>query len=254
MEISNFKNNVIADFLILFKSNFVRSSILVALLLYSFVLYSASDLQSITSSKGYYTSQMLITITFLNLFLIIIIGAMLGAKDFEWKTFNIRFVDTSRTKIAFCRIFVILICSIVFVVTSILIGSIFDMLANTLETLSLFQVTKYAVVVLVLFFWGLLAYLISFVSTKFSVGTTLCVGYLFMESFLEKYIPNEIIKIFPVWNHKNLLKYYFDENEGAVAIVLNHQGDSVLSFVMILIFLFLILFLILRFSKKEITK
>lgn len=234
--LKNIKGNLKADALILSHSSFVRWSLLISALITAFVLSTSSGLASLDSHPGYYTSQLLITLSQFNVFLTIIAGAFLGAKDFDWLTYSVRVVGSRRAVLFVSRTIMILAISITIVIANYILGFIFDSLGKTVAALSLEEFFKFWSVTLIVFFWGELSFLVAFLSKNFSLASSLGVGYILLESFLGRFIPTFLLQALPIWNQKSLLKYFFPENEGAVAVIQQSYGDWTISLIVMLLF------------------
>jgi hypothetical protein len=191
---------------------------------------------------GYYTSQLLITLSQFNVFFIIIIGALLGSCDYDWDTFSIRLINTNRVQLCISRIISLLSVVIAMIFINVIMGLFFDNLSNTIEIFSVRLLLKYLGVLLIVFFWGIFSLTLSFVTKSFTISSTFVIGYIFMESFMARFLPESILKVLPVWNQKSFLKHFFDKNEGAVTIIQQQFGNYTTSLLLIMCYLLLLIF------------
>lgn len=226
---NSIKNNLKSDGLILLHSNLIRSSLLISGLIVAFILSTAGSLVKVSSNAGYYTSQLLITFTQFNVFFLVIVGSFLGAMDYDWKTYSIRLINSKRITLCFSRLLLILISSFIFIIAHVILGSIFDSIGKTIEVPSWNILLKYMSVLLVAFFWGCLSFFISLLTRSFALASSIGISYLLLESYFNRFFPETLIKILPVWNQKSLLKPFFMEAEGAVALIQLQFGEQQLS-------------------------
>lgn len=245
------KNNIKADFLILYRSDFIKGTLWVCLLLISFIVYSASCIISEDASSWYFVNQMYITLVQLTAFVIIIIGSFLGTVDNDNQTFCVRLVNSNRLVVGFARIMVIAITAVALFVSHLAIGIFFDLFSNTVEWPSLNDITKSFSVFIVVFMWGCISYLLGFITGSLTISSSVCIGYFLMESFVDRFLPAGILKILPVWNQKSFLKEFFPENEGAIAIVLNNVGDYKETAVVVFLYIAISLIAVYALERKK---
>lgn len=249
--LSQIKNNIKADALVVRKSTFVKGAAWVCAIIIAFVLYTSSKIMNEMSSAGYYASQLLITLAQFNVFAGIIIGAILGAKDFDWQTYSVRLTNTQRIVLYASRIATLLLCAIALMILHLLIGFLFDMLAGTAEIISVVFIYKILCVTLIVFLWSCASYALAFSTKSYTIASSMGIGYLLAESFFGRFFPEELLHILPVWNQKSLLKYFFPANEGAVAIIQQTFGNYKTSLMVILGYLILLLCFLLILTKRK---
>ena len=249
--LSKMKNNIKADCLVLYHSSMIRWCFLIFMLICAYVLSVSSSMIFGEISDGFYTSQLLITMSQFNVFFIVILGAFLGAKDLEWQTYSVRLVNAKRMILSVSRCVLILIVSISSVVLNLVIGLIFDILGNCTEPISFRMLSKYLSVVLVVWFWGLLSYILAFLTKSFAVSSSVIIGYLFLESFIIRFLPDAVCGALPLWNQKSLLHYFFPVNEGAVAIVQQEFSNPLTALCVIAVYTAVTLMIVSIFARKK---
>ena len=227
------KGNIWADVLILYKSSIIRWSLIICLMIISLVLFESSSLFIGDSQIGYYINQLLITSSQFNVFILVIIGAFIGASDFEWKTYCLRNINSNRFVLWISRNLLVFFASILFVSANIFIGSFFDVVGGSLEVVSFDFLFKYFCVVMIVFFWGSLSFLIGSISRSFAISSSFVIGYILLESVLVRFVPDNLSRFLPLWNQKSLLLHFFSVREGAVAIVQQVSGNYLVSLLII---------------------
>lgn len=244
-----FKNNLKADFIILYKNNAVRNSLLVGLVILSYIFYVASQNYN-PSSTSYYFDQACILVSIVNVYIVIILGALLGSIDWNCKTFCVRIINTSRMLMSVSRIILLLLFSIALVCFHLLIGAIMDLLHGS-TYFSLNELKKMCCIVLILMFWSVSSYLISLITKSFSITASIGIGYILIESYVDRFLPSNVLKMLPIWNQKNILKSIFPVQEGAVAIVQAKFGNPSLSLLIIILFILIVIGMVFTIENKK---
>lgn len=244
------KKNLTADIILLRQKSAVVGAFWLSSLILLYILFSSSTMLAVDKT-GYYLRQACTTLTIINLFAVIIVGAFLGSVDNENRTYCIRLVNTTRVRLGVSRIILLIGTTLVFFVFHALLGELMDVAAHSVERNIRSLLLLVFVCWLVSFFWSSFAYLFAFVSGSFSVTTTFAVGVYFIESFLDRFMPRMLLEFLPVWNQKNLLIECFPKQEGVVAVVQQQEGSFGRSLTMIIFYTALIQACILIFGKRK---
>jgi hypothetical protein len=221
-------------------------------LIAAYFLYEASRMAILTGTdSGYYTAQMLITLSLFNVFFIIITGAFLGAKDFSWQTFTFRMINARRHVVWLSRVLLILAVAVGAVFVSLVVGLVFDFLGGVPD-ISLNNVFRDLGVVFILFFWGMVAFCMGFLTKSFATGSLFGIAFILGEPIMDRFLPEGVLNVLPFWNQKNLLKLFFpEENQGAVAIVSKTFGDPMTSWLVMALYMMIVVCLSLWVHQRR---
>ena len=187
---------------------------------------SAAILASIQSGGApnpiYYVSQFLLTLIVLGNCATVVFGGMLGAGDFQWKTWGLKLVHSSKEKTIGAKTLAMLTVSLA--VSSLVCAA--GYLASFGKGNTVFQhqdiylsLCQLAATVYVLFFWGMLSMTICYLTQSLSLGASIGILYGFLERMAYPFIPHRVKSLLPVWNQDGFLFPLFRNCENGGVIV-----------------------------------
>jgi len=173
----------------------------------------------------------------------VIIGASLGARDYSFRTNSIRVVNTNRKVLYYSRVLFIFLCSLALLLVHLFLGLVYDFLAKDLEEFSIKFALKILCILILVFLWGIISYTIAFLTCSYVISVSAVLGYFLADGIFARIIPESILKIFPIWNQKTVLHYYFPVPEGMVAVIQKTYGEFSISLLILLTYLVFLLVL-----------
>lgn|GEM_PF-2575791 len=222
------------ELIILTKYSIVKYSFIITLMIYAYNVYIVSSIDLDVGISDYYASQMLMVTLIMNVFFVIIIGAILGGSEFSWNTWSIKLSNSSRKNILLAKIICIYLSSVLVSISGFIIGIIFDILRNNTIGISVIILFfQLFVTSLVLMFYGITAFFLSILTKSMLFSATFCISYFFIEQYFNQFISDNISRFLPIYNIKSFLYLLFDQDGafGFIQPVYNSVGAAILIFI-----------------------
>lgn len=222
------------ELIILIKYSIVKYSFIITLMIYAYNVYIVSSIDMDVGMSDYYASQMLMVTLIMNVFFVIIVGAILGGSEFSWNTWSIKLSNSSRKNILLAKIICIYLSSVLLSVSGFVIGIIFDILRNNIIGISVITlIFQLFVTSLALMFYGITTFLLSILTKSTLFSATFCISYFFIEQYFTQFISDNISRFLPIYNIKSFLYLLFDQDGafGFIQPTYNSVGVAIFIFI-----------------------
>lgn len=249
--ITNFYNVILSETYILKKSQIPRWALGIAVLLLSYLLKESTKLRFELSGSHYFTSQLLLGVIVIVVFFPIIIGGVVGSKDYEWATWGMKLTSVGRSRLLAVKMFVILAASVFVTSLALVLGLIFDFNASALS-LSYLVFYQLIATIYIGFFWGTITFIVSVITKSLTFSIVITYSYVLLEPLFYTHLSEDIRLFLPIWNQRSFLYELFPSGGGVLIIPYfeyNHPWSGLAIFTLYLIITILAIFFVIR--KKE---
>lgn len=242
-------NYMKAEFIFIFKHPATKWSMILALVIYSYIIKTSSKM--ISKVNGFFTSQVSLTTIIILSFLTIVIGALMSCKEYDYNTYAIKLIYASRNHLILYKLLTLFVISIIYSTFGLILGMALDLLSGGLPdgfTINMFY--QLLACIMALFFWGILSFLIALITKSFTFSITVCIAYTFLEAYFNNFITSGVNNLLPLWNIKNLI-YKLYPTDGGIVILLNEYKPMLNSFIIMIAYSTVILIAIIVTYKRR---
>ncbi|CEE02963.1 putative membrane protein [Caldibacillus thermoamylovorans] len=196
-------------------------------ILFLFMIYIIFDPFPYINLKipTYFSSVYLLSFNVIGSILYIVVGALLGYKEYSWNTFHMLVNSNSRIKIFYYKSITIFIISFVLSVIACIFGILIHMFLGSSGQLISFQLfTQVITISIIGFLWGEVAFILSLITRNLLLSIVALFLISFFEPIIYQYFPQGILKFFFVYNQKGILNMQFSNLvEGSYLIITPSQ-------------------------------
>ena len=228
-----------AEMRILIRLRSVQAACLIAVLAVSEQFRAAVSLSTISgngvSDPLFYLSQFLLGLIVLGNCAIIVIGGVLGATDFPWKTWGVKLSHGSRRQMVLAKILVVLFASLV-VSSVIFIAGILASIGKGINAFTLSDLYRslgqLVATIYILFYWGVMALTLCYYTESLAFGVAFCLIYGFLERLAATYLGSAAKVFLPVWNQNGFLAPLFSNiDNGSIIVMPDNYSHPLISLV-----------------------
>jgi hypothetical protein len=195
--------------------------------LLAFICFEASRIGSSDGRPGFYTEQIVIGLAQFCSFPVVVLGAYLGAKDFDWGTAAGRVVAVGRQRLGVARVLAVGLFSVLAAAGCAGVGLGLDFLVPGVPMPNLVDVLGQILASsLVLWFWGTTALLFGFVFMSLAAGLAIPLALAAVEFLVPpRAWPEWALAVLPLRAVRSVLHALYPTPRGFVAIYLPTYND-----------------------------